>query len=284
MLVHHHAAKIEKRPAGGKAWIRHLFFLLLLLAGSAVARTGGDVPPMHARSMAMAAAGCALEGNGLLNPALVEGMPRELGVTWLPSRFGMTELGGGTAHGVFPFAGVTTAAAVAYSGYEHWRELQLSLSCAVTAGEHLRLGLRGNAFAVVLSHYGTLTAFSADAAVQVQVAPALACAAVAEHVLQLPFADGERLPVLLRMGLAWESGGLRLVADLEKEARYPVAFRYGGEYEVVSGLLLRVGAGSVPSTASAGVALRWGAWECSYACSAHPDLGWTHLAGIGFQP
>lgn len=232
----------------------------------------------------MAGSGAALEGNILCNPALLAGMPSGGLLHWTPSRFGLTELGDASAAWVQPFEGATGRFALQHTGFDAYRELRAEAAAGLRAGPRLRIGVAAAATHVSMLRYGAGLAWGADVGIALRLAPGLCCAAVAENALQRSFAEDERLPLRLRMGLAWESGGLRVAADIEKEIRCALSSRLGVEYAFEDRLFLRAGVGTAPGEGTGGFGLRTGGWEIGYAVAVHPDLGWTHTAGIGFQP
>jgi hypothetical protein len=232
----------------------------------------------------MAGTGSALSGNVGLNAALLSGSGNGAELWWTPSRFGFSELGLARASYVQPFSACTIGAAVQRFGFEQYSEHRVELSAGTRVHDALRIGLVGNATLLHMARYGSAAAWGIDGGAVMDLTPALHVSAVARNILQLPFADGERLPVGLCLGIAWEEGALRIAADVEKESRFPLATRIGVEYAFEDVLFLRIGSGSAPSESAAGFGLRWQQFELSYAATVHPDLGWTHCAGIGFRP
>jgi hypothetical protein len=248
-------------------------------------RAGGDLRPRAPRSAAMAGAGCALPGGHLLNPALLATVSSAAAaLQWTPARFGLTELGDASAAWAQPIGIVTARLSVQHSGFEAYRELRTEAAAALPAAPRLSLGAAASMQHVAMARYGGTAAWGVDIAALLEFVPGLYCGAVAENALQLPFADDERLPVRLRMGMGWDAGALRLAADLEKESRHALTVRMGVEYAFEDCLFLRAGVGSAPGEAAGGFGLRTGGWDIGYAVAVHPDLGWTHTAGIGFRP
>jgi hypothetical protein len=108
--------------------------------------------------------------------------------------------------------------------------------------------------------------------------------AVVRHLVATSFTEGESLPFVLAVGAAWTTERLRVVCDLEKDARYPVTVRAGIEFLPMDPLALRIGAVNAPASFAAGMGVLLASVEAQYAVSIHPDLGWTHSLGIGFRP
>ncbi|MDT8323814.1 MAG: hypothetical protein RRA94_06885 [Bacteroidota bacterium] len=287
------AGKIEKRRRDGKARKTvPLFFLLAAasallvpgLSGPAL-QAGGDLRPRGPRVVAMAGSGTALPGSQDLNPALLVDASRAAALSWTPSRFGLSELADASAAWVQPFNNVLTARlSLQHTGFEAYRELRAEVAAGLHAAPRLRVGCAAALQHVSMARHGTAVAWGVDIAALLELAEDLRCAAVAENALQLPFAADERLPVRLRIGLGWETGALRIAVDVEKESRFALATRLGVEYAFEDCLFLRMGVGGAPSEGTAGFALRTRGLEIGYAVAVHPDLGWTHTAGIGFQP
>ncbi len=233
----------------------------------------------------MAGTGIALHGGHLLNPALLATVPSAGAVLqWTPSRFGLTELGDASAAWAQPFGAVTARLSVQHSGFDAYHELRTEAAAAGQVAPRLLLGAAAAMQHVSMARYGGGAAWGMDIGALLEFAPGLCCAAVAENVLQLPFAEDERMPVRLRMGMGWDAGALRIAADLEKESRHALMVRLGVEYVFEHCFFLRAGVGTAPGEGAGGFGVRAGCWDIGYAVAVHPDLGWTHTVGIGFQP
>ncbi|MCB2205960.1 hypothetical protein KQI65_14560 [bacterium] len=245
---------------------------------------GGDVFPQTPRTAAMAGSGCALQGNHTLNPALLTAALTSLEAHWVPARFGLPELGSAGCAYTRRWTASGMRAALQHFGFQAYREMQLSVGGGIALGEKLAGGSTIRYTHVSMLRYGSGYAVGIDIGVRMKLSEQLSCGAVAENVAQLPFAKEERLPITMKLGTALEQGAFRVACDFVKQSRFPAVFVLGVEYRLLDILSLRAGASTIPGIASGGAGVQWGQWEIGYAVSAHPDLGWTHTAGIGFRP
>ncbi len=257
-----------------------------MLAAALPVTAGGDLREPPPQSAGMAGSGCALPGIGLtaLNPALITWEKTGGAVYWTPSRFGMTELGAMAIEWNQGFSGFTAGAALQRFGYDVYSEHRLDVSAGMRVGGGLALGIRGVLHTVHIERYGSTAAAGLDAGLLFSPAERWHAGASVRHIAGGAFADGEELPLQMRLGVAWSVSNLRLACDLEKDARYPLTVRTGVEFRPAKVLALRIGAVNTPATFTAGAGLLLSSVQAQYAVSVHPELGWTHSIGIGFQP
>ncbi|MCS6981529.1 MAG: hypothetical protein N2110_07730 [Flavobacteriales bacterium] len=96
--------------------------------------------------------------------------------------------------------------------------------------------------------------------------------------------DRERLPALLRFGLAYQwSEKLRSNLDLEKDLERPFAARLGLELIPHPMLYVRGGAATGPVLAAFGMGLRWGPVRLDVASTYHQALGFSPQASLGAE-
>lgn len=250
------------------------------------AAAGGDLREPPPRSAALGGGGCGLPGAGLtaLNPALITSETTGGAVWWTPSRFGMTELGAIAAEWNQGFSGFSAGTALQRFGYDVYSEHRLDVSAGAQLGGGLALGIRGALNTVHIRRYGSAAAMAVDAGLHFSPASQWHAGAVIRNLAAGRFADGESLPLQMRIGAAWTGERLHLTCDLEKDARYPLTVRAGVEFRPVPLLALRIGAVNTPALFTAGAGLLLSSMQMQYAVRVHPDLGWTHSIGIGFQP
>ena len=280
-----HRSKIEKTRWGGKV-LCSLLILLYTVTAVAPLTAGGDLREPPPRSAGMGGSGCALPGAGFasLNPALITFEATGGAVWWTPSRFGVTELGAIAAEWNQGFSGISAGAALQRFGYDVYSEHRFDVSAGAWLGSGLALGMRGSLNTVHILRYGNAVAMSVDAGLHFSPASHWHAAAVIRNLAAEAFADDESIPLQMRIGAAWTDERLLLACDLEKDARYPLTVRAGVEFRPVPLLALRVGAVNTPALFTAGAGLLLSSVQAQYAVSVHPDLGWTHSIGIGFQP
>ncbi|MBN1447259.1 MAG: hypothetical protein JXA28_04955 [Bacteroidetes bacterium] len=281
-----HRFKIEKSRCVDKALSGTLFIVLLLLCLSHPLRAGGDLREPPPRSRALGGAGCALPSAGLtlLNPALLASEPAGGLAFWTPARFGMRELGAMAAEWRQPLSWCAAGIAFQRFGFEAYNEHRMDVSLAREIVDGCALGIRGVTHSVHIQRYGNAIAVGLDAGIHAALGETWHAGAVVRHLAATSFAEGESLPFVLTVGAAWITERVRLLCDIEKEARYPVTVRAGIEFLPMDLLALRVGAVNAPASFAAGMGVLLTSVEAQYAVSIHPDLGWTHSLGIGFRP
>jgi hypothetical protein len=253
---------------------------------TAAAWAGGDVRDLPPRILAMGGAGSALGIGGMpmINPALLPEYGTGGEVYWMPQRFGFSELGSVAAGWAQNISESSASLSVQRFGYEMYNEHSVDASLASSIGAGLALGVRGTLHAVSIARYGSSYAAGLDIGAQIRLSESCSIGAVVWNAIQSAFAEGERLPVSVRVGAGWHSGGLQLLADAESCTRSAPTLRLGVEYGFEETVFLRLGAMTVPAMFTGGCGFAYRGYILSYAVSVHPDLGWTHMAGIGFRP
>ena len=84
----------------------------------------------------------------------------------------------------------------------------------------------------------------------------------------------ERLPTVLRAGLAWRPAEkVLLLLETEKDVEQDADFKAGLEYLPLPALALRAGLSTLTSQLTGGVGLRTGAFRIDYAAGWHETLG-----------
>lgn len=93
----------------------------------------------------------------------------------------------------------------------------------------------------------------------------------------------ERLPTVLRAGLAWRaSEKVLLLAETEKDVEQDADFKAGLEYRPVPVLAMRVGLASLTSQLTGGVGLKTGALQVDYAAAWHETLGLSQQLSVAY--
>jgi hypothetical protein len=95
----------------------------------------------------------------------------------------------------------------------------------------------------------------------------------------------ERLPQVFVSGIAYlPIPEAMLVADLEKDIRYPVQLHAGVQYSLLDVVALRAGTTTDPSVLSAGIGIHYSMVQLDYAFTNHEDLGPTHQVSLSLSP
>lgn len=98
-----------------------------------------------------------------------------------------------------------------------------------------------------------------------------------------PYQD-ERVPTVLRAGLAWRAATkVLLLAETEKDVEQDADFKAGLEYQPVPTLALRAGLSSLTSQLTGGVGFQAGQFQFDYAAGWHEALGLSQLVSVAWR-
>ncbi|RPD46947.1 hypothetical protein DNI29_12360 [Hymenobacter sediminis] len=98
-----------------------------------------------------------------------------------------------------------------------------------------------------------------------------------------PYQD-ERVPTVLRAGLAWRpSGKVLLLAETEKDVEQDADFKAGLEYQPLPMLALRAGLSSLTSQLTGGAGFRAGQFTIDYAAGWHEALGLSQQVSVAWH-
>lgn len=93
----------------------------------------------------------------------------------------------------------------------------------------------------------------------------------------------ERLPTVLRAGLAWRaSEKVLLLAETEKDVEQDADFKAGLEYQPVPVLAVRAGLSSLMQQLTGGVGLKAGQFQVDYAAAWHEALGLSQQLSVAY--
>ncbi|MCA8832564.1 hypothetical protein [Hymenobacter pini] len=93
----------------------------------------------------------------------------------------------------------------------------------------------------------------------------------------------ERLPTVLRAGLAWRaSEKVLLLAETEKDVEQDADFKAGLEYQPVPVLAVRAGLSSLMQQLTGGVGLKAGPFQVDYAAAWHEALGLSQQLSVAY--
>ncbi|MFD2786963.1 hypothetical protein [Hymenobacter rubripertinctus] len=93
----------------------------------------------------------------------------------------------------------------------------------------------------------------------------------------------ERLPTVLRAGLAWRPAEkVLLLVETEKDVEQDADFKAGLEYRPLPALALRAGLSTLSSQLTGGVGLRTGAFRIDYAAAWHETLGLSQQVSAAY--
>jgi hypothetical protein len=95
----------------------------------------------------------------------------------------------------------------------------------------------------------------------------------------------ERLPQSLALGVCYGSPEKFVgIAEVEKDIRYPVSWRFGIQQAIIDAVVLSMGLAEHPYRFSTGLAVRSRWISVAWSGDDSPDLGWTHYVEVNITP
>ena len=240
------------------------------------------------RSTAMGGASTAAIANSLAistNPSLAASVVHcGVSMDYIPGVFEMEELSRGSFTFIVPMTAGTFAFTGSRFGFDLYREVSLTLTCARRISPELMVGVNVHWYSLVIQNYGSATTIGADIGLVATLSENLHWGFSARNVNAPAIGvEAERLPQVYSTGVAYQpSKECTIAADLVKDVQHPAGLSIGAEYEILGLLSLRGGSSSDPPMYSAGFGVRYSGVCLDYALSNHPDLGMTHQISISF--
>lgn len=229
---------------------------------------------------------CNTDVYALFNgPAALGYLNRSAAGLFYDNRFLLPELSTGGLSGAF----VTRRLGVFSAGYTRFGSRTFSRSRASfcfarTFSPFVSAAMVFNYHNLAFSEfYGQAHAFTAELGLMTRPVKPLALAFHLVNPVRQRIAsfDRERLPALVRFGLAYQwSDKLRSNLDLEKDLERPFAARLGLEFTPHPMLQARAGAATGPVLAAFGLGLRLGPVRLEVASSYHQVLGFSPQASL----
>lgn len=167
-------------------------------------------------------------------------------------------------------------------GYEEFKQQKIGLSYARKLWEALSVGAQFDYFNTRIPEYGSRGIFTFEAGVQAQVSKTLRAGAHVFSPAQVELADGEVLPTIFRLGIAWQvSEKLLVTSELEKDLDYKLRWKNGLSYQPVQAVYIRSGFANEPSMLFFGLGFAFGnGFQADMAGSFHQTLGFSPSAGL----
>lgn len=157
-----------------------------------------------------------------------------------------------------------------------YSEQRLGLGYGYQLGT-VRVGARAEVLQTSIQGLGSRRAVAASLGGQADIIPRkLTFGATLYNLNQARLAEyqDERLPTVLRAGLAWRPAEkVLLLLETEKDVEQDADFKAGLEYQPLPALALRAGLSTLTSQLTGGLGLRTGAFRIDYAAGWHEALG-----------
>lgn len=215
-------------------------------------------------------------------PALNE---RLLSLHYSPQPFGLKELAQAAFSYVEPTSVGVFAASGSRFGFELYREIDVQLSFGTKVNDLFSAGASVHYYHLGIERYGAAQTVGVDIGILVQLTDEIRWGFAAFNVNAPTIGDAkEKLPQTFVTGVAYSpipEG--TLVADLEKDIRYPAELHVGFQYTLLDLLALRAGTTGDPSILSAGLGIRYSVVQLDYAFTNHAELGATHQVSLSLH-
>ena len=283
-------------------YLRFLIILFLLPARPLLAQ--GNGPAGHGgRAQALANASATLGGEvwAVANNAAGLGrITRPTAGVYFENRYLITSLNVAAVAVALPLgalepavAGVPARAGHGVLGFEAQRfggalynETRVGAAYGYQLGV-VSVGGRLDAHQVSFQDLGGRRTLAASLGGQAEILPQrLTLGAYLYNITQAKLADyqDERLPTVLRVGLAYRPGKqVLLLAEAEKDVERDAGLKAGIEYLPAAAVAVRLGYASLSQQTTGGVGLRAGDFQLDYAAGWHGVLGLSQYFSLGWQ-
>ncbi len=268
--------------------MKHAALVLLVLA-CCETRAAFEHLARGAGLIAMGGASVAMLENPWAAWSNPGGLPtvneRMLSMYYSPRPFGMKEL----AHGAFSYVEPTTIGTFAASGsrfgFDLYREIDLQLSFGTKVSDLFSAGTSVHYYHVSIERYGSAQTFGVDVGVLAHLTDEIRWGFTAFNVNAPKIGSAkEKLSQTFVTGVTYSpipEG--TLVADLEKDIRYPAELHVGLQYTLLDLVAVRAGTTGDPSMLSAGLGIHYSVVQLDYAFTNHAELGATHQVSLSLQ-
>lgn len=202
-------------------------------------------------------------------------------VAFAEQRFLLNELQTVSAAAAYPTASGTFGLTLQHFGFEGFNEQKIGLAYARKLLDGLSLGAQVLLLNTQIPEYGSKANITFELGIITQLLPKLQLGAHVYSPMQVELANGENLPTVFKLGLAYlPSEKLLCTAEVEKDIDYPARVKFGVEYQVVEQVHLRTGVATNPTTLAFGVGYKVSNLILDIASSYHQTLGFTPTVGF----
>jgi len=247
----------------------------------------GIAPAAGARGIGMGNTGVVFTDvhSALSNQAGLGMLDRPAALVFGEQRFLLAELRSLGAAYAMPVSGGAFAVSVQYFGMKEYNEQRFGLAYGRQIFPGTSIGAQINVFTTRIPGYGNTLTLNAEIGLQTRLLPKLLLGLHVANPVQTVTRGGDRLPTLLRTGLAYESSDkLLVVFELEKDIDFPLRAKTGFEYRPHEQVFLRLGASTQPASASLGAGYTLpGGLAFDFAAAWHSYLGITPAFGLTYS-
>jgi hypothetical protein len=261
--------------------MKNLLIAFLLFSLSSAFGQMSTVTPIGA-GMAQATVAMQSPVSLFSNQAGLVGLKKLAVVAAAERRFLVSELQSVAVGAALPTKSGTFGLVAQSFGYEEFRQQKIGLSYARKLWSSLAVGAQFDYFQTRIPEYGNHGILTFEAGLQANISKTLMVGAHVFSPAQVEIAEGENLPTIFRLGLAWQtSERLILCTEIEKDLEFSPRWRTGLSYQPVQALSLRAGYATEPSMLFFGVGFNFGnGLQADMAGSFHQTLGFSPSAGV----
>lgn len=207
---------------------------------------------------------------------------REVSVFYNPSPYGVSELSTAALTYAEPLKFGTIGLGIKTFGFDLYRETNAILSFGKSIREKFFYGLNLNYYNLRIQNYNSATSFGIDAGAMAYLTGFLKWGFFAKNITGAKIGESqEKLAQVYRTGFTVQPrNDLNLIAEFEKDVKYPLSFRGGMEYYINEYVDLRAGISTEPVSFSGGLSLNYNIFQIDYAIYNNRDLGITNQGSL----
>lgn len=267
--------------------MKQILHILLIFNALSICAQNGAPPAAGARGAAMGNASVTFNDihSAFSNQAGLANLQTFSFTTVAEQRFFTNELQTVSAAAALPTTSGTFGLTVNHFGFEGFNQQRIGLAYARKLTEGLSIGAQVMMLNTSIPEYGSKANVSFELGFMSQLLPELHLGAHVYSPAQIELVEGENLPTILKLGLAYlPSKNVTCTAEIEKDIDFPARVKFGVEYQLVEQLQLRTGVATNPTNLAFGLGytLKNGL-ALDVASVYHQILGFTPTVSVAFQ-
>ncbi|MBK8552853.1 MAG: hypothetical protein IPL53_18040 [Ignavibacteria bacterium] len=239
-----------------------------------------------ARPVGLNGAFTSLSNNSLAvfyNPAgLGQLKYREISAFYGPSPFGIGEVSTAALTYSEPLNFGTLGLGLKTFGFDLYRETNFIISYGNSFKEKIFYGLNFNFYDLNIQNYNSASTFGADIGALAYLTGFLKWGFFVKNITGSEIGESrQKLAQVYKTGLTFQpNNDLNLVLEIEKDVKFPLAFRGGLEYFINEYIDLRAGTGTQPASFTGGISINYSLFQIDYSIYNHQDLGITNQGSV----
>ncbi|MEG1586843.1 MAG: hypothetical protein RR346_08205 [Bacteroidales bacterium] len=216
--------------------------------------------------------------HSFVNPASLSLLPERRLLFSYQNRFLVKQLSSLTACYQQPTKWVDFSALINYFGYDLYHEIRCGINVSKVLKPGLSLGVRIYYFRMdYIDNQDVVSVVSGDIGMQYQPVDNFRAGFLISNPFRVSYKQAGReydLPVVMQIGAEFGlTQSCNILAGVEKDTRYPICFKIGIAYEVISQFELRAGLLTSPLMPTGGIGYRLGDFKTDIAVAFHTSLG-----------